>query len=306
MRTGKSLACATAAIFALAPAFGQQVISLPPWIESYPGTTPTIQSSGTLVESKYKTLAQPEDIVEHYRKLFLGAGLAFHPNSDGLGTSIRAEAGECDLLIQIRSQSEGALVNVNCSAKAGAASPGSPADVSDIKVITSRPQSPRAGASTMPTHMSAADMMQQHHQKAVGMGLHRVYQDAPAPPLVWPSWLTHVSGSAVRAENGVDQAKNAILKARYTTNVPMTDIAKFYRDALDSHEYPARGGLSTGVTTTGIQQNAHGYLEGYNYPDGAPGAYSVIGVKYDRSVLNGPITVTIKFTTHEYIAKRGY
>ncbi len=44
----------------------------------------------------------------------------------------------------------------------------------------------------------------------------------------------------------------------------------------------------------------------FNYPDGAPGAYSVIDVRFDRSVLNGPITVTMRFSTHDYIGKRGY
>jgi hypothetical protein len=57
---------------------------------------------------------------------------------------------------------------------------------------------------------------------------------------------------------------------------------------------------------TGVQQNATGYVEGSNYPDGAPGASSDIYVSFSRSVLNGPITVTLRFTTHDYIASRGY
>jgi hypothetical protein len=47
-------------------------------------------------------------------------------------------------------------------------------------------------------------------------------------------------------------------------------------------------------------------VEGFNYPDGAPGAYSDIQVSLNRSVLNGPITVTLRFTTHDFIASRGY
>jgi hypothetical protein len=273
--------------------------ALPAWLESYPGATPTVHSSEALVESKYMIAAQAEDVVEHYRKLFQDAGLAFHPNSDGVGTSIRGEAPECDLLIQIRSRDEGTLVNVNCSAKTqGSSSPPMP---TEIRVISSGASSPR-----VPVHVSGDDMMQRHHQIAMEMGLHRVHPDAPAPPLVWPSWLTHVGGGALRPTSGMNPAKDAMLRAQYTTTVPMTEIAKFYRDALDSHEYPARGGMTTGVTSTGIQQNAQGNLEGFNYPDGAPGAYSTIDISYGQSVLNGPITVTIRFTTHEYIAKRGY
>jgi hypothetical protein len=86
----------------------------------------------------------------------------------------------------------------------------------------------------------------------------------------------------------------------------MTEIYNFYRDLLNSHEYPARAKLSTGQTMSGVVQNALGYVEGSNYPDGPPGAYTVVHVSFDRSVLNGPITVSLRFTTHEYIASRGY
>ncbi|HVO97845.1 MAG TPA: hypothetical protein VMT15_07250 [Bryobacteraceae bacterium] len=154
--------------------------------------------------------------------------------------------------------------------------------------------------------MSTAEWMQQHQQKVAEMGIHREHHDAPAPPLIWPSWLVHVSGAGLRPASGVDPAKDAFLTARYVTNTPMTEIYHFYRELLNSHEYPTRSSLSTGQTMTGIQQNALGYVEGSNYPDGAPGAYSVIHVSFDRTVLNGPITVILKFTTHEYIAKRGY
>jgi hypothetical protein len=298
--TGKCLVL-TLAVFAVAPAFSQDAPSLPPWLVSYPGATSTDVSGDSLVESSYKIAAQPADLVEHYRKLFAAAGLPFQPNSDGVGTSIRASARECDLLIQIRSREEGAFVKVNCSAKTQSPASFSPADV---KVTTGRPQSTRAPHPQ--PHQSAADFMQMHQQKVAEMGLHRVHSDAPAPPLIWPSWLVHVSGAPLRTENGVDQAKNAILRARYMTNVPMTEIYRFYRDLLNSHEYSARSSISTGHTQSGIQQNALGYVEGSNYPDGAPGAYSAIKVTFDRSVLNGPITVTMRFATHEYIARRGY
>jgi hypothetical protein len=148
--------------------------------------------------------------------------------------------------------------------------------------------------------------MEMHRQKVAEMGLHREHHDAPAPPLVWPSWLLHVTGAALRSTSGANQAKDAMLTARYTTNVPMTEIYAFYRDLLNAHEYPARSSMSTGQTMTGVTQNALGYVEGFNYPDGAPGAYSTIDVRFSRDVLNGPITVSLRFTTHEYIAKRGY
>jgi hypothetical protein len=308
---GKSLVFTTFAICALTPAFSQQVSTLPPWLESYVGATATVVSSDSIVESSYTTSSQPADIVKHYSTLLEAAGLPFQPNSDGIGTSIRAAAHECDLLIQIRSTPEGSFVKVSCSAKTQSSSTSSPGN---ITAISSQPQSTRVGAARVPStaatpprpHLSSADFMQMHQQKVAEMGIHREHHDAPAPPLIWPSWLTHIAGTAVWAEPGVDQAKNAILRARYTTDAPMTEIYKFYVDLLKSHEYPTRSSMSTGQTLSGIQQNALGSVEGSNYPDGAPGAYSVIHVSFDRSVLNGPITVTMRFTTHEYIASRGY
>jgi hypothetical protein len=290
------------ATFVLPPVFSQPASTIPIWLESYPGAKPGVRS---LTESSYTTAAQPDDIVEHYRKLFQAAGVSFQPNPDGVGTSIRADAHECELLIQIRTRAEGSFVDVNCSVKSESPSPSFP---TDVKVTTSRPQPVRSTASApaVQSHTGSVDFMQMHQQKVAEMGLHRQYHDAPAPPLVWPSWLVNVNGAAVRAEPGVDQAKNPILRARYTTNAPMTEIYSFYREMLTAHEYPTRSSMTTGHTMTGVMQNALGYVEGSNYPDGAPGAYSEIHVSFDRDVLNGPITVSLRFSTHEFIAKRGY
>jgi hypothetical protein len=292
------------AFASVAPAFSQPV-SLPAWLTGFPGSTPAVRSSDSLIESSYTIAAQPEEIVAHYKKLFEAAGLPFQPNPDGIGTSIRAAAPECDLLIQIRTREAGTFVAVNCSAKSASSAPLSPGDV---KVITGRPQAPRVSTIAPPTahHMPPEDMMERHHRIAEEMGIHRQHPDAPAPPLVWPSWLLNVNGAALRTQRGVSQSKDDMLTARYVTNAPMTEIYHFYVELLKSHEYPTRSSMSTGHTITGIQQNALGYVEGSNYPDGAPGAYSEIHVSFDRDVLNGPITVSLRFTTHEFISKRGY
>jgi hypothetical protein len=298
----KILVCA---IFALTPCFSQEAPSLPAWLASYPGASPEVNSRAFLVQSTYTTPAQPEDIVEHYRKLFETASLPFLPNYDGMGTAIRASAPECDLLIQIRTRSKGTFVSVDCAAKTlPAPASAAPPDVKVMSGGRQSPQSPRATTYAPP--QIPADWMAEHQRKVAEMGIHREHHDAPAPPLVWPSWLTHVRGEALRPVAGVDQSKNGMLKAQYTTNVPMTEIYDFYRELLKSHEYPTRSHLSTGHTSTGIQQNADGSVEGTNYPDGAPGASSEIKINFGRSVLNGPITVTLRFTTREYIAKRGY
>lgn len=285
----------------VATAFSQPV-SLPAWLVSFPGSMPAVQSSDPLIASSYTIAAPADDVLAHYRKLFEAAGLPFQPNPDGIGTSIRAAAPECDLLIQIRTREAGTFVAVNCSAKS---TPSAPLSPGDVNVINGRPQSPRP--STAPAHHLTPDEMMERHQRiAAEMGIHRERHDAPAPPLVWPAWLVNVNGAALRTQPGIAQSKDAMLTARYVTNAPMTEIYHFYVELLKTHEYPTRSSLSTGQTLSGIQQNALGRVEGSNYPDGAPGAYSEIRVSFDRDVLNGPITVSLRFTTHEYIARRGY
>ena len=286
---------------------------MPPWLESYPGSTPTVHASGSLLESTYETPAQPTEVAEHYRKLFEAAGLRFQANPDGSGTSIRGDAAECDLLILIRKRPAGTFVDVNCAAKSS--SPASSAN--GVEVITgqspnARPQVPRrssTGTSAITPRpnppMSATEMQGEHQRRVAEMRIHPEYHDSPAPPLVWPSWLVHIKGAQLRIERGVDQSKKAFLEARYTTNEPVSDIYDLYRDALNSHEYRVhRAELSTGHTISGIQQNAYGYVEGSNYPDGAPGARTEIRVNFSRSVLNGPITVSMRFTAYEFVAPK--
>src|SRR5579862_6786273 len=76
--------------------------SLPPWLIPYPGASEVTTASSRLLESSYTAAAKPEDVSEHFAKLFATNGLTFVSNFDGFGTSIRASAPECDLLIKIR------------------------------------------------------------------------------------------------------------------------------------------------------------------------------------------------------------
>jgi hypothetical protein len=83
----------------------------------------------------------------------------------------------------------------------------------------------------------------------------------------------------------------------------MTAIHAFYEDLLNAHEYPVHGSkLETGQTISGSVQNADGYVEGHNYPNGHPGPYTEIHVGFSRFHLNDPITVDLKFTTYEFKA----
>jgi hypothetical protein len=253
-------------LLAFVSALAEEAPEFPSWLESYPGAAPVVRANGLVRESTYTVAAQPAAVVAYYRKKIEAAGLAIEATE----TSIRVGARECDLLIRITAVPEGSSVDATCTAIHWT----------------------RVSASPSP--------------KLPGTTFHRVRHDAPAPTLVWPAWLTHIDNKQLRIQTSSNPAGDAMLTARYTTTVPMTDLHSFYRDLLNAHEYPATSRLQTGHTQTGIQQNAYGSVSGFNYPDGAPGAYSTIDVTFDRSVLNGPITVSMRFTTHAFIAKRGY
>ena len=124
-----------------------------------------------------------------------------------------------------------------------------------------------------------------------------------APPLVWPQWLAHVDGVQLKIQQGADGSKNNYLLAVYYTHEPMTKIQAFYEDLLKTNDYRVvTAGLETGHTTSGTSQNAWGHVEGDNYPDGEPGPYTSIRVDFGRSVLNGPIRVSIKITAHPQLS----
>jgi hypothetical protein len=294
--------CVLLAAFALV-AVCQSPPSMPSWLVSYPGVTASSRVMGTLVESTYTTAAKTAQVVDHYRKLFEDAGLRFLPNADGMGTSIRGDAAECDLLILIREQAPGSFVDVSCSAKS-LASPPSPAKA--VEIIRAAPSKGRIGRPSGGPQPTAEEMKESHARRVAELGIHPTYHDAPAPPLVWPSWLVHINGAEVRPVQGVDESRKAYLKVRYVSNLPMTTIYNFYEDLLNSNEYRVHTSrLSTGQTISGVVQNAWGYVEGTNYPDGAPGPRTVIKVSFSRSKLNDPITVEMRFTVYEFVAPKG-
>jgi hypothetical protein len=121
---------------------------------------------------------------------------------------------------------------------------------------------------------------------------------------VWPGWLVHVSGSRLQRERGVDQSGKEYLESKYTSTAPMTQIYTFYKDLLASNGYPVYSSeLGTGHTMSGVQQNADGHVEGDNYPNGSPGARTVIRVDFSRFYLNEPIKVRVRFTTYDFKAR---
>lgn len=285
----------------MAPAYSQTSFPFPAWLENFSGATPDLRSTDSMAESSYSIDAQPSEVLGHYRRLFEAQGLPFQANFDGMGWSIRAEAKECNLLIVIRKRSEGAFAKVDCVVKdAGSAAAG------NIEIITGAARAKEITGANSKATSDWAERVRQHQQEFPPTKFNTDHHDMPAPPLEWPEWLTHVRGAPLNPKTGMDPAKYAYMRVQYTTNVPMTEVFDFYRDLLLAHGYPPKASMATGHTFSGIQQNALGYVNGYNFPDGIPGAHTAIEISFDRTVLNGPITVTMRFSTHDYVDKRNH
>jgi hypothetical protein len=297
----------------ISTAAGQQApLAMPSWLIPYPGANAaTLASSASLVEAGYTASAKPDEVVAHYRRLFDAAGLRFNSNFDGSGTSIRAAAAECDLLIKIREEGEGTSARVSCATKSAAPLSGAAVVVTNGSGGRPNPQTPshqlfdaekyKAEHRQRMADESAA--LQRHiaNMKA-GKFDEQVWPHAPendAPPLVWPSWLVHVRGGPLNPEYGVDQSRVKYLLSKFVSGAPMTAIYNFYEDLLNAHGYHVYSSrLETGQTIDGMIQNTDGYVEGANKPYDNTGPSTVIRVTFSRFHLNDPIDVRIKFTAH--------
>ncbi len=285
-------------------------LAMPPWLTPYPGTTvATLASSPSLVETSYSTSAKPDEVIAHYRRLFEAAGVRFNSNFDGSGTSIRAAAAECDLLIKVREESAGAIARVSCAAKSAA--PLSGADV----VVTNPGGKANAHAAFPPLDVEKfkAEHRKRMEDESAALERHiannkagrfdeQVWPHAPqndAPPLVWPAWLVHIRGTRLNPEQGVDQSRTKYLQSKFVSGAPMTAIYNFYEDLLNGNGHRVYSSkLGTGQTIDGFIQNSDGYVEGANKPYDITGPSTVIRVTFSRFHLNDPIDVRIKFSAH--------
>jgi hypothetical protein len=208
--------------FALALMVCGQTPSVPAWLVSYPGASARTQATPRLVESTYETEASASDVIAHYRKLFEGAGMEFHPNFDGVGTSVRGVAAEGDVLILIRAQGKGTAVRVNVAAKAVPVVVPAPAVVPEVK-----PRVERSGREHVQN-------MEKYDQPM------RPPRRPPPPVLVWPAWLVNVDGSRLEIEKGVDNVGLKTLHCRYSSDAERNAIQAFYADLLNGHGFPVR------------------------------------------------------------------
>jgi len=307
---------------------GQTNLSLPHWLVPYPGATAATSASPTLVESAYTAAAEPEDVSKHYAKLFTANGLTFTSDSDGIGTSIRVSAPECEVLIQIHERSSGSGVRVSCASKEVAAQSGS-ASALPANGSAYAPGSRRAGSGY---HLKSAEEIKQYNEERAQEiqakreafereGNARMQQyDKPvypqsqtplsqnfaanaaaahyrddAPPLVWPSWLVAVNGGHLSEPSRSSRGPESSLSRKYQTNIPMTELQQFYKQRLADNGFTLRRSyLAAGSTSTGVKQNADGEVEG-DRSDGAGTnpPTTTVKVSFSRSYLNEPISVWI-------------
>jgi hypothetical protein len=246
---------------------------MPDWLVPYPGAEAQVRALPDLVEVSYATSASPAQALAHYRRLFDSAGVTFAPNSDGIGTSIRASVPECDLLIGLRERDSGSSVRVSCSAKSGGPATG-------VAVVgtyrKSRPQSfdeaKRAGdehtrlvlALAEADHQKRISDMSRFDQPVPAATVRSSFYNDDAPALSWPPWLVQEGTSQTpKPAAGTADGKRH-LESRYKTSVPMTQLYQFYEALFKANGLRIGSArLSTGQTIAGnIVQNASGYIEG--------------------------------------------
>jgi hypothetical protein len=276
--------------FTLTPAFSQAAFPFPAWLVSYPGTTPEVYSTDSFTQSSYVADARPDEVVQHYRELFEAQGLPFQANFDGMGTAIRVEAKECNLLIQIRKGEAGTSTKVTCAAKGDATPTAADAPV-NIEIVTGitpppPPPDPKAKA-------GAAGQAQQS-----AYSINKVPHDMPAPPLIWPDWLKQVGGARLLPVKG--SRPGGSMSARYRTSESLATVRAFYLNLLISHSYGTKAAPNGERKSLSMDPTGEGNLHGFNYPNGAPGCYTEIDVDLDRTKDGAESSVIVSFSTHDY------
>jgi hypothetical protein len=256
---------------------------LPPWLLTYPGAHLTRSNLSAMSTASFTTADAPESVVDYYRQAFQSQGLMFAPKSNRFATTIRADADCGEVSISVMKKDAGSSVDLNCRVKF-------------------QPQVPK---STGSHEQDVTNMMEAHRQAVATLGIGRERPSAPAPPLEWPAWLIRAEGGLPAIYQGSDPAYAGMLKADYTSGLPMSELFTFYKDLLSSNGYQIdRGYVRTGQTISGIQQNADSVVEGNIYPDGFPGPNIEIRVNLSRSRLNDPIRVSIAFRTQAYAGRK--
>jgi hypothetical protein len=189
--------------------------TLPAWLLAYPGAHITRSNLAAISGASFTTADAPETVANYYAQAFASQGLTFAPKSNRFATTIRADADCGELSISVTKKDDGSSVQLNCRVKF-------------------QPQLPK---STGNHDQDVANMMEAHRQAAVALGIGRELPPVPAPPLEWPAWLTRAEGGLPAIYKGSDPAYAGMLKAEYTSGLPMSQLFAFYKDLLSSNGY---------------------------------------------------------------------
>ena len=92
-------------------------VTMPTWLVPYPGAKVEAKTAlPILIESTYTIAAKPDAVLAHYKKVWKPSA-DFKPNFDGIGTSLRTSAPECEVLVHILEDDAGTRVKTSCAAK---------------------------------------------------------------------------------------------------------------------------------------------------------------------------------------------
>jgi hypothetical protein len=285
---------------------------LPSWLQPYAGATPKTETSEHLTESFYTAEATTQQVLAHLGRVLKQNGVPFTTSADGIGTSLRGSAPECDLLIKVREAETGTTVRISCSERSSTPAAGPPSDVQVLRSTSGRRPLPSPSSlGSDHTRRMHAEAEADHRRRVQGM--RRYDNPAPssaiqapsrgsfynndAPPLQWPSWFIPSGSRQAPKPVLTKMYGKQYLEVRYRTTLPMTDLYLFYEDLFKAQGLdvgPAR--LETGSTIGGkTVQNAYGAVEAHRSEDGTVnGPKTNFKASFHRSYLNEPITVTLQ------------
>jgi hypothetical protein len=298
--------------------------SMPAWVAAYPGSTPNVLNRPALAEISYVANASQDQVIEFLRNQFTSAGLPFDPSDNGVGVSVRTSAPECDLLVRVAERLRGTSVTVSCTPVFRGTRAGSAGSVGVVRGPSSGAvYPPRQGVTTPPlpagasararemdarSRQAVADMEARQRERESRMSRfdnpvtpaqrEPFYHD-DAAPLTWPAWLVQFGGNvAAVPKPGVAENKLNYLRSAYQTHAPMSELHGFYKDLLVANGFRVgQSRLSTGETLEHVLQNADGYVLGSHSEGGSVNSPATeIRVDFNRRVLNGPITVSLRVT----------
>lgn len=299
MKLIKVLAAALLAWLAILMNLGQlqaqsSSMAWPQWLQVPEGVKAERQVNPGLITVQYRVNGKPDEAAQQLSAAFAAAKLAYQPQADGIGLSARVAAPECDLLLQFHPSQGGTQVNLHCAAKT---------QVSNGFYVPPQGYRPSMTRSTPITRQSLENFereqqarMARYDQPQPVAAISMYANDAPA--LAWPIWFGRLDGRALAPATRQSDNPYQCLVSKYVDNqTDMSVLVSSYKNMVEGSGFRvARTNLQTGQTWNGkMVQNKSGVVEGVQSSDGrVNGPSTRVMASFNREVLNGPITVTLR------------